>query len=51
MGTRRRECLDHLLIRGERHLRKILTEYERHFNQHRPHQGLPSALPCTTAAR
>ncbi|MFC4122779.1 integrase core domain-containing protein [Nonomuraea zeae] len=39
VGTLRRECLDHLLIHGERHVRKILTEYERHFNHHRPHQG------------
>ncbi|MFB4285537.1 integrase core domain-containing protein [Nonomuraea sp. MTCD27] len=39
VGTLRRECLDHLLIHGERHLRKVLTEYEHHFNQHRPHQG------------
>ncbi|MEV4250985.1 integrase core domain-containing protein [Streptosporangium canum] len=39
VGTLRRECLDHLLIYGERHLRTILAEYERHFNHHRPHQG------------
>jgi transposase InsO family protein len=39
VGTLRRECLDHLLIHGERHLRKVLTEYEHHFNHHRPHQG------------
>ncbi|MFI7134786.1 integrase core domain-containing protein [Nonomuraea sp. NPDC050153] len=37
--TLRRECIDHLLIHDERHLRKVLTEYERHFNHHRPHQG------------
>lgn len=39
MGTLRRECLDHLLIHGEQHLRKVLTEYERHYNDHRPHQS------------
>ncbi|MFC4014931.1 integrase core domain-containing protein [Nonomuraea purpurea] len=39
VGTLRRECLDHLLIYGERHLRKVLTEYEHHFNHHRPRQG------------
>jgi hypothetical protein len=39
VGTLRRECLDHLLICGERHLRTVLAEYERHFNHHRPHQG------------
>ncbi|MGW2221714.1 integrase core domain-containing protein [Nonomuraea sp. NPDC001684] len=39
VGTLRRECLDHLLIHGERHLRKVLTEYEHHFNHRRPHQS------------
>jgi putative transposase len=39
VGTLRRECLDHLLIYGERHLRTDLAEYERHFNHHRPHRG------------
>ena len=39
MGTLRRECLDHLLIYGERHLGRTLTEYARHYNQHRPHQS------------
>ena len=45
VGTPRRECLDHLLILGERHLRGVLTEYVRHYNGHRPHQALQEAPP------
>jgi putative transposase len=45
VGTLRRECLDHLLIFGERHLRKVLGEYARHYNGHRPHQARQQRPP------
>jgi len=39
VGTLRRECLDHLLIQGEQHLRKVLAQYAQHYNDHRPHHA------------
>jgi putative transposase len=45
VGTLRRECLDHLLIYGEQHLRQILTEYAQHYNEHRPHQSREQRPP------
>lgn len=37
--TVRRECLDHILVWGERHLERTLREYVRHDNRERPHRG------------
>ena len=45
IGTLRRECLDHLLIVNEAHLRRVLRAYVAHYNQARPHQGLGQRTP------
>jgi putative transposase len=37
--TLRSEMCDHVLILNEAHARQVLAEYQRHHNQHRPHQA------------
>lgn len=39
VSTLRRECLDHLLIYGERHLRADLAQFGHHYNDRRPHRA------------
>jgi putative transposase len=43
--TIRAECLDHLLILSARHLEWVLRSYLRHYNGHRPHQGISQEIP------
>jgi hypothetical protein len=43
VGSARREILDRILIINTAHLRKVLSEYESHFNGHRPHRTLNQA--------
>ena len=50
LGSVRRECLDHLLVLGEAHLRRVLREYVHYFNRDRPHQGLAQRIPEAPAA-
>ena len=45
LGSVRRECLDHILILGERHLLRVLSEYLGFFNTDRPHQGIGQKVP------
>jgi hypothetical protein len=40
VGTARRECLDHVLIFGRRHLQRVLGAYAEHYNRARPHRAL-----------
>ena len=45
IGTLRRECLDHAIVFNERHLRRVLHEYVRHYNRMRPHRSLALDSP------
>ena len=37
IGSIRRECLDHIIIPGKRHLRRILREYVDYYHSCRTH--------------
>jgi hypothetical protein len=41
----RRECLNHVLVLGERHLRRILTRYLAYYHQARRHLALDKNAP------
>ena len=45
IGTLRRECLDHMLIVGEAHLRRVLSSYANYYNRARTHLALQKDAP------
>ena len=45
VGTLRRECLDHMIIFSERHLKNVLTEFVGYYNRDRPHRALRLETP------
>jgi transposase InsO family protein len=44
-GSVRRECLDHVVVFGEAHLKRILRDYFKYYNEYRVHQGLDMDAP------
>jgi len=45
IGSIRRECLDHVIVVGEAHLRRILRSYCRYYNEIRTHRSLDKDAP------
>ena len=45
IGTIRRECLDHVIVFGEAHLRRILGEYAGYYNGSRTYRALNQDAP------
>jgi len=51
IGSIRRECLDHVLVMGEAHLRRILSAYADYYNRVRTHLALDKDAPLGRRAQ
>jgi transposase InsO family protein len=49
IGTLRREYLDHVVVFGEHHLRRVLSTYAAYYNQARTHCSLRKDAPLRRA--
>jgi transposase InsO family protein len=47
IGSIRRECLDHVIVLGEAHLRRILNSYARYYNGVKTHRSLNKDAPVS----
>jgi hypothetical protein len=51
IGSIRRECLDHVIVLGERHLRRMLTDYLTYYHGSRTHVSLGKDAPTPRQAQ
>jgi transposase InsO family protein len=47
IGSIRRECVDHIIVFGERHLRDVLLSYMKYYNETRTHLSLDKDAPVS----
>jgi transposase InsO family protein len=47
IGSIRRECVDHIAVLSEAHLRRILQYYARYYNDIRTHRSLDKDAPVS----
>ncbi len=50
-GSLRRECLEHVIIFNERHLRRVVRGYLDYYHNCRTHQGLDGDCPESRAVQ
>jgi hypothetical protein len=50
IGSIRRECVDHVVVLGEGHLRRILAKYATYYDELRTHRSLNKDAPIHRAA-
>jgi transposase InsO family protein len=50
IGSIRRECIDHVVVFGERHLRHLLLSYKDYYNATRTHLSLNKDAPAPRGA-
>jgi transposase InsO family protein len=51
IGSIRRECVDHVIVLGEAHLRRILKSYARYYNGTRTHLSLNKDSPLSRTVK
>jgi len=51
IGSIRRECTDHIIALGERHLRRVLRSYARYYNEMRTHRSLDKDSPVSRSVQ
>ena len=51
IGSIRRDCLDHVAVFGEQHLRHLLGSYQRYYNDARTHLSLNKDAPVSRAVQ
>jgi transposase InsO family protein len=49
IGSIRRDCLDHVVVFGERYLRHLLNSYQKYYNEARTHLSLHKDAPIPRA--
>jgi integrase-like protein len=51
IGSIRRDCLDHVVVFGEQHLRHLLNSYQKYYNEVRTHLSLNKDAPASRAVQ